>query len=476
MLKDPGKILILGAGPTGLGAAYRLRELGFEDFCVLEAERGPGGLASSYRDDMGFTWDLGGHVQFSHYAYYDDILDLALAGSWLWHERESWISFKGRFIPYPFQHHIHWLDPEDREWALRGLERAAAADGGREPPANFAEWIRWTFGEGLGELFLCPYNHKVWGYPLERMGVNWIGERVAVPNIERVKWSIRENRDDVSWGPNSRFRFPQRGGTGRIWQNVAQRVGRDYLRFEKKAIQVDLEARTLRSEDGRRQAWDTLITTIPLDVFSRISGPLSFHARRAGLSMVYSSVHILGFGLKGGKPESLENKCWIYFPESDSPYYRVTVFSNYSPYNVPEGDQYWSLMAEVCESPHKPVDTTGLRDWALKAMKIDQLIESEAEIVSFWHKRLGHGYPTPFLGRDEALGSVLPELERRRVYSRGRFGGWKYEVSNQDHSFMQGVELVNHLLKGEPETTFPHPTIANSGVFLRQDDTEPKME
>src|SRR5262249_40931445 len=123
---DPGRVLILGAGPTGLGAAYRFQGLGFDDFQVLEAAPGPGRLASSVVDGQGFRWDLGGHVQFSHYAYYDDVLDRALGDEWLWHERESWVWIKGRFVPYPLQYNIHRLDPEDRDAALRGLERAAA--------------------------------------------------------------------------------------------------------------------------------------------------------------------------------------------------------------------------------------------------------------------------------------------------------------------------------------------------------------
>ena len=93
-MTDPGRVLIIGAGPTGLGAAYRLHELGVGDFIVIEAEATPGGLAASYVDSQGFTWDMGGHVQFSHYAYYDRVLDQALGGRWLWHERESWIRIK----------------------------------------------------------------------------------------------------------------------------------------------------------------------------------------------------------------------------------------------------------------------------------------------------------------------------------------------------------------------------------------------
>jgi hypothetical protein len=78
-----------------------------------------------------------------------------------------------------------------------------------------------------------------------------------------------------------------------------------------------------------------------------------------------------------------------------------------------------------------------------------------------WHRRLEHGYPAPALGRDEALSQILPALEARDVYSRGRFGAWKYEVSNQDHSFAQGVELVDRWLRGTSEVTLHRPELVN---------------
>src|SRR5690242_10166036 len=125
-MNDPGRTLILGAGPTGLGAASRFEELGFDDFLLLCGDARAGGLAASELDAQGFTWDLGGHVQFSHYPQYDAMLDRVLPGQWLWHERESWIWFRDRFVPYPFQNNLHRLDPPERDRALAGLRRAAA--------------------------------------------------------------------------------------------------------------------------------------------------------------------------------------------------------------------------------------------------------------------------------------------------------------------------------------------------------------
>jgi len=465
--QDPGRVLILGAGPTGLGAAYRFQQLGFDGFQILEAAPSAGGLAASVVDDQGFTWDLGGHVQFSHYGYYDEVLDATLGDEWLWHERESWVWMKGRFVPYPFQNNIHRLDREDMELALRGLEDAAATRP-TMPAAHFGEWIHTTFGEGIARLFLYPYNFKVWGVPPDRMGVSWMGERVAVPDLARIRKNIAEGRDDVSWGPNNRFRFPKRGGTGAIWRRVADSIASKHLLYSHRVARIDADGNTVALADGRTMRYDTVITSMPLDLLVESCDGLSTQARRAAGELVHSSVHIIGVGLKGPMPVELGRKCWMYFPEDHNPYYRVTVFSNYSPAHVPDAERNFSLMAEVCESPNKPVEVSALRNWTLTAMRKDGLVGDDNDVVSFWHRRIEHGYPTPFLGRDEILDCLIPVLARRRIHSRGRFGGWKYEVANQDHSFMQGVELADRLLDGTPETTYVDPARANSGVFLRR--------
>jgi hypothetical protein len=194
---------------------------------------------------------------------------------------------------------------------------------------------------------------------------------------------------------------------------------------------------------------------------------LSSGAVRAGQDLLFSSVHLLGVGLKGFQPEPLARKSWIYFPENSSPYYRVTVFSNYSPHNVPPGDDHWSLLAEVCATPIHPVEKRGVKRDVLNALQRDGLIPEGAEVVSLWQHVEKYAYPTPELKRDRVLERVLPELEKRRVYSRGRFGAWKYEVGNQDHSAMQGVEIVDRLLQGGPEPTLSAPELVNSGIFRK---------
>jgi UDP-galactopyranose mutase len=63
-------------------------------------------------------------------------------------------------------------------------------------------------------------------------------------------------------------------------------------------------------------------------------------------------------------------------------------------------------------------------------------------------------YPIPSVGRDAALGTIQPWLREHDIWSRGRFGAWLYEIGNMDHSTMQGVEFVDHVVLGEPETVW----------------------
>ena len=100
------RIVILGAGPTGLGAAYRLQELGHEDWDLYEQHDYIGGLAASFTDDKGFTYDIGGHVMFCHYKYYDRLFDKLMGDDCTEHHaRELGLDVRQvRAVPVPEQH------------------------------------------------------------------------------------------------------------------------------------------------------------------------------------------------------------------------------------------------------------------------------------------------------------------------------------------------------------------------------------
>src|SRR6266568_8134550 len=93
------RIIIIGAGPTGLGAAYRLYELGYDNWTLYEKSRDVGGHATSHVDSDGFVWDEGGHVIFSHYPYFDRLINKMLGSEVHERVRESWIVTRGAWVP-----------------------------------------------------------------------------------------------------------------------------------------------------------------------------------------------------------------------------------------------------------------------------------------------------------------------------------------------------------------------------------------
>ena len=460
------RILVIGAGPTGISAAWRLAEHGHTDWLLVEGEDHPGGLATSVRDDAGFTWDLGGHVLFSHYRYFDALMRSALGDAWVEHEREAWVWMRERWVPYPLQNNIWRLPSDDLAPCLEGLVDLLKRNGDAGPPPTFAAWLQRAFGDGLCTTFMYPYNFKVWAYGPEKLGVGWMGERVATVDLKRILRNLVHQRDDVSWGPNATFRFPLHGGTGAIWDALAAQLPAHNVALGRRLTRVDTASRVAHFADGSTERYDAMVSSMPLDALLRIlSDRPELSARAPGF--VHSSSHIIGVGFDGQPPADLRTKCWMYFPEPETPFYRVTVFSNYSPNNVARPGEQWSLMAEVSESSDKPVDVSRIIDDTIAGFRRVGFIADDTPIVTTWHRRLEHGYPTPWLGRDELLDEILPALEACGIYSRGRFGAWKYEVSNQDHSSMQGVEAVDFLLTGAAETTVHGRMDAEPAVIAR---------
>ncbi|MGB0107986.1 MAG: FAD-dependent oxidoreductase [Candidatus Sulfotelmatobacter sp.] len=447
------RIVVIGAGPTGLGAAYRLHELGYDNWVLYEKSDYVGGHASSHVDAHGFVWDEGGHVIFSHYPYFDKLVDQMLGSEENELVRESWIVCGGSWVPYPFQNNLRYLPKSVQVKCLLGAAKAAA-NGGTKESANFRDWILASFGEGIAEAFMFPYNSKVWGTPLDQMSKSWIGERVAVVDFKRLLENVLLDRDDVGWGPNSKFRFPLHGGTGEIYRRMADRfTGKVCTRRE--LVEVDYARRRVSFADGSGDTYDILISTSPLDLLVRMLKPADDELREAAGRLEHNNLLVLGVGLN----KKIETgKCWIYFVDESMPCYRATHFSHYSRFNVPNGDteHYSSLMCEMSLRVGESPDPERMLDQVIaELIRATILEESDRDrIVSRYSRVIAYSYPIPTLSRDHALGILQPALMRQGIYSRGRFGAWRYEIGNMDHSVMMGVEAVNHILAGEKEIVF----------------------
>jgi protoporphyrinogen oxidase len=451
--------LIVGAGPTGLGAALHLQRLS-ADWALLEAQTSFGGLAFSWIDAAGFTWDFGAHVEYSHYQEFDNWMLATLgAEGWITQPRKSWIVMGDRKIPYPLQKNFHRLDPRTRWEIVDGFLTAQEVNMTRRPE-HYDEWVSATLGEPFNALFMRPFIAKVWGYPAEMLDYQWVDERVAVPTVRDVLRSICLDEDHDTWGSNQTFRYPAKGGIGTIWNSLGQSLPSDRIQFGKRVVKLDVHNRCVICNDGTVCGYERLISTIPLDELIACMPDVVDQSIAAKL--LYSATHVVGVGLQGSLPSHLKGASWLYFPNPGSPYHRVSIPSNYSPHNVPEPGNQWSLLAEITGSPLKPVNLTTLVDDSLDAMVRDGFLPNRSSVISISTRSSTHGYPTPFLGRDKVVPPLLESLESLGIYSRGRFGAWKYEVSNQDHSFMQGVEVAEYLLTGKPEETLPYPRRINA--------------
>jgi protoporphyrinogen oxidase len=248
-----------------------------------------------------------------------------------------------------------------------------------------------------------------------------------------------------------------------VWSAIGASLDPRRIALNSHVDSVDLAQRVVATRDGRRWHYRYLISTLPLNHLIRIA-PGAVDARVAE-RLRFSSTTVVGVGISGVTPEHLRTKCWMYFPESNSPYYRVTVFSNYSPNNVPRPGEQWSLMAEIARPQGQAVDAAALERETLRALREDGLLDDQSAVTSITSRHVPQGYPTPFRGRDEVVDPVLRTFERSSVFSRGRFGAWKYEVSNQDHSFAQGYECVERCSReGGPECepTLFTPHLVNS--------------
>jgi protoporphyrinogen oxidase len=441
------RIVILGAGPTGLGAAYRLQELGHGDWDIYERNDHVGGLAASYKDDKGFTYDTGGHVLFSHYKYFDELVDRLLVDNYSNINREAWIWMMDRYLPYPFQNNIRYLPKEDVFACLSGL---ISAQRERRDSSTFEEWINATFGEGIARLFMLPYNFKVWATPLDQMSKQWMAERVSVVDSDRVLKNVLFDRDDASWGPNNTFKYPLRGGTGAIYEAFIPYI-KTKLHLGTGARAVDLTRKVVEFDDGSSTSYDVLLSTMPLDRLVASSRGTTPGVVDAAHKLVHNSSYIVGVGVARPCPTT---KCWIYFPEDTAPFYRVTYLSNYSPSMAPEG--HFLLLTETSHSPWKPEPSVNIEERVIDGLIATGLLEEadRARIVTTYRINVPYEYPVPTIERDGALAVIQPFLMSRDVYSRGRFGAWQYEIGNMDHSVMQGVEVVNSVLQGAKEETW----------------------
>ncbi len=425
-------VLVIGAGPTGLGAAYQLHGTDV-DWLLVESSSGPGGLAKSVRDRHGFNWDLGGHVLHSHFQTFDN----AIADSGvrlLAPVRNGWVLTHGEWIKTPIQHNVESL-PEDL--------RIDA------PAANLAEYYLNHFGSALYNEFFKPFTEKMWATPLSMVDHTWTSHRSG--SSQRNVPSLKAASSGESL-PQATVTFPYpEGGTGRLWAGIAQGLDPSRLYYGVKVESFDLTGHVAHLSNGEDIVYDQCVSSAPLPFLAQSDANLQ--RITAPSELLSSQALLIGLGYDGSPPPSIADMSWIYSPDPGVAWHRATMLANYDPANA--GPGRWSVLFEVGRSAFRPVDEAEAILSCRRSLK--ELGASESDLVSVWTSALPMGYPVPTVGRDEKLRAMDAQLVANGMRSRGRFGGWRYESCNQDYSFMQGVEAVNAALKGTPEDVYWHP-------------------
>lgn len=429
-------LLIIGAGLSGLSAAYHLKK----GFLLFEKESKPGGMASSDCVN-GFIFDKTGHLLHFKTAYVKDLLRTLTNGSGLTrHRRSSWIFSKDTYTRYPFQVNTYKLPPSIIKDCLVKIAETQIGSP-RQHPSNFREWILSNFGEGIARHFMFPYNRKLWKTPLHKIGIDWMDRFIPKTNLEQaVKGAVSDFRKN--FGYNKIFYYPQTGGIQRIADALFNRT-KNNICFEKEVVRIDLKNRTVTLKGGEDLRFDKMISTIPLPELSRIVKDLPLAIRDKLKQLNYVSVFNLNLGTNRNK---ISDKHWIYFPEKKHIFYRVGFFSNISKEVAPSGKS--SLYTEVSYLENKPsgYDKSHLKKRIIEDLRNLRILTDSDKIIAQKSYNIKYAYPLPDKKRQGIVNDIKDFLKMHNIYSIGRYGSWRYIT--MEECILEGkraAEVINRL-------------------------------
>jgi protoporphyrinogen oxidase/glycosyltransferase involved in cell wall biosynthesis len=456
--------LIIGAGPTGLSAAYHLGA----DTVLLERHASVGGWCRSIQD-RGFTFDYAGHIMFSNDPYVLKLYDILLGDNQHWQMREAWVYSKQVFTRYPFQGALYGLPPavikecivgaiESRYGLTDGAPGCATAGvedccaDGTADVANssasalssaaqgedFEHFIYRVWGAGIARHFAIPYNKKLWTVPLSEMETSWLGGRVPLPDLNQI---IEGALEPVAkpMGPNARFGYPKRGGFQALVSGFVPHI-RGKIELNADAVSILPDEHTVVLADGRRLQYEQLISTMPLPELVRLIGNAAPpEVKQAAAGLRHISIRCVNIGIAR---EDVTDKHWIYYPE-DSIFHRIFVQGNASPEcNAPGG---FGFTCEISYSPWKPLPLDGQ---ALIDRCIDDCIKvgmmrADDRVLTANQVDMPYAYVVYDHARAANVATVRAWMEQHDIVLAGRYSEWEYY--NSDHAFLAGKKAAERV-------------------------------
>ncbi|MGA9665092.1 MAG: NAD(P)/FAD-dependent oxidoreductase [Gallionella sp.] len=499
------KIVIIGAGPAGLTAAYEFLAAGETDITVLEATDRIGGLSCTINHN-GNRIDIGGHRFFSKS---DVVMDwwaarMPIQGSpsrddkilekskpWakdgpdpehvdrvmLIRERISRIFYLRKFFDYPISLKFETV-------TKLGIFRTAKAGFGyiasqlfKQPKEDSLEdFLINRFGKPLYRMFFEDYTEKVWGAHPKMISAAWGAQRIKGLSLSKAvlqalkklfpgskSKDLRQKNTETSL--IEQFLYPKLG-PGQIWECVADDIramgGAIHLRH--KVVGIEVRDRTVVSVatecNGGRQSFacDYCISTMPIkDLIASMTGDsVNQDIQRIAHGLPYRdfmTVGVLVNRLKIRNETRIKTvgnivpDTWIYIQEPDVKICRLQIFNNWSPYMVADSSKVWIGLEYMCSDQDDiwKMSDTDFIEIAVKELDRIGIVDS-SEILDTCRFRIEKAYPAYFgtYGEFDAVKAYLDRISN--LYCIGRNGQHRY--NNQDHSMLTAMEAVRCIREG----------------------------
>lgn len=433
------KIVIIGAGLTGLSAAYHLEQAGYTDFKIFEKESTIGGLCRSVTQD-GFTFDYTGHLLHISDPYFKKLIaELVGFESFNLIQRRSYIYSHHTYTNYPFQTNLFGLPVDVITECITGFINRPKIN----RPTNFYQWAISNFGTGLTKYFFAPYQTKIFGYDIRKVTASWTGRFVPPTSLQQIITGALSDQTK-SIGYNANFYYPKTDGIFSWVYKFAKAIQAPiYTNYTVK--QIDLKNKVVLFNNGQSEKFDYLINTMPLDTCLKLIKTKSdLEFANAQNKLICNSV--INFNL-GINHSNISDKHWIYFPEKQYPFYRLGFYHNFSPLLTPPGcSSIYGEFAYVNKSRAWQDQTLQLALQKTKDLFQIQPDQTLTEKII----TIPHAYVIYNFWREQNLPKLLNCLTQNQIYSCGRYGAWKY--SSMQEAILDGQTVVTQILKKvEPE-------------------------
>jgi protoporphyrinogen oxidase/GT2 family glycosyltransferase len=444
-------VVIIGAGPAGLTAAYELSKHG-RPAVVLESDSMVGGIARTV-DYKGYLFDIGGHRFFSKWAEVNQLWREILGDKFLERQRTSRILYRNRFFLYPLKlgDVLRGMGFVESLRIVRSYIYAFLFPFRKEE--TLEHWVCNRFGARLYRAFFKTYTEKVWGVPCNEIHADWAAQRIkGLSFLSAIKGAIFHTRKSQVKSLISSFHYPERG-PGQMWQTMADRLlerGQSIL-LEHRVVRLCHEAGRIttvvtRSSSGEQNfSGANFISSMPIRSLVRALHPAApVEVQKAAESLRYRDflTVVLIVDRKDAIPDN-----WIYIHDPSVKVGRIQNFKNWSPAMVPdpdktslgleyfvfENDQLWSL------------SDAALIDLATREVVQLGLVRSD-EIEDGTVVRMPKAYPMYDNGWAKNVDCIRNYLQSSfpNLQLVGRNGMHKY--NNQDHSMMTALLAARNIL------------------------------